>query len=511
LTSGHLMHESGISVAEMRVAEINSEFLGVPTVRLMEAAGTSVASEIRKRVPPGAKVAVLAGGGGKAGDGFVAARHLDSMGYDVVVFLVSSRVRHPDAVQNFEVLKSATTVKIASFEGRIEGFDVVIDALLGTGVRGAPRGKYADAIEAINKSGALLKVAIDLPSGVMPDTGEVPGAAVKADLTVTMHAPKKGLLLDPAREYVGELVIASIGVPRAAITRVGPGDIEVWFPKKPATAKKGDGGKVLVVAGSEEYVGAPWLTALGAWSAGADLVYLVAPEGVIEKRFSPEIIAHPLQGEKLVPEHVEVIQAYIHRADVVAIGPGLGIEAETFEAVNKLIANILAEGKHLVIDADALKALASRNLNLNGYAVMTPHLGEASKLLRRELENTREDRISAAKEIAKKYGSVVLLKGFIDVIAEPGGNVRTREGIGSSDMSAGGTGDILTGVTAEVLARSGNPFGAARASSFIMAVAGVLSYHEHGRSTPLNLLAYIPLIIRDPLGESMKALRYMSV
>ncbi len=509
MTSGHLMHESGISVAEMRVAEINSEFLGVPTIRLMEAAGASVASEIRKRVPPGARVAVLAGGGGKAGDGFVAARHLDSMGYDVTVYLVASRVRHPDAVQNFEVLKTATSVKIGPFEGSVNGFDVVIDALLGTGVKGAPRGRYAEAIEAMNNSNAGLKVAIDLPSGIIPDTGEVPGAAVKADLTVTMHAPKKGLLVEPARSYVGELVVANIGIPKAATTRVGPGDVQVWFTPKPATAKKGDGGKVLVVAGSAEYVGAPWLTAIGAWSAGADLVYLLAPEEVVRKRFSPEIITHSLRGEKLVTDHIDTIGKYIHRADVVAAGPGLGTDPATFEAVHELVKRALSEGKHLVIDADALKALSTKEVRLNRYAVMTPHLGEASKLLGRSLDNDRESRVEAAKEIARKYDTVVLLKGFIDIVAEPGGEFKVREGIGSSDMSAGGTGDILTGVVAEILARSGRPFGAARAASFIMAVAGVLSYHERGRSTPLNIVEYIPLIIKDPIGMARKALQYL--
>lgn len=509
MTSGHLMHVGRISVAEMRVAEINSEFLGVPTIRLMEAAGASVASEIRKRVSPGARVAVLAGGGGKAGDGFVAARHLDSMGFSVTVYLVASRVRHPDAAQNFEVLKSATGVEIKPFEGGVDGFDVVIDALLGTGVKGAPRGRYAEAIEVINSSGAGLKVAIDLPSGVIPDTGEVPGVAVKADLTVTMHAPKKGLLVEPARSYVGELVVANIGIPRAAITRVGPGDVKVWFTPKPATAKKGDGGKVLVVAGSAEYVGAPWLTAIGAWSAGADLVYLLAPENVVSRRFSPEIIAHPLRGEKLVPDHIDTIRTYIHRADVVAVGPGLGTDPATFEAVHKLVEDVVAEGKYLVIDADALKALSAKNIGLSRRAVMTPHLGEASKLLGRPLENSRESRVGAAKEIARKYDAVVLLKGFIDVVAEPDGGFRVREGIGSSDMSAGGTGDILTGVVAEILARSGNPFGAARAASFIMAVAGVLSYYERGRSTPMNLVEYIPLIIKDPVSTASKALQYL--
>ncbi len=509
MTSGHLMHESGISVAEMRVAEINSEFLGVPTIRLMEAAGASVASEIRKRIPSRTKVAVLAGGGGKAGDGFVAARHLDAMGYDVTVYLVASKVRHPDAVQNFEVLKTATTVKIVPFDSSIDGFNVIIDALLGTGVRGAPKGRYAEAIEAMNNSNAELRVAIDLPSGVIPDTGEVPGTAVKADLTVTMHAPKKGLMMEPARRYVGELVVASIGIPKAATTRVGPGDVQVWFAPKPVTAKKGDGGKVLVVAGSAEYVGAPWLTAAGAWSAGADLVYLLAPEEVVNKRFSPEIIAHPLRGEKLVPDHIDTVRTYIRHADVVAVGPGLGTDPATIEAVRMLVENVIAEGKYLVIDADALKALSVKNTSLSRRAVMTPHLGEASKLLGRLLENSRESRVRAAKEIAKKYDAVVLLKGFIDVIAEPGGELRLREGIGVSDMSAGGTGDVLTGVVAEILARSGNPFGAARAASFIMAVAGVLSYYERGRASPLNLVEYVPLVIKDPVNTASRALQYL--
>ncbi len=500
-----------VSVDEVRAADLNSEFWGVPTILLMENAGAGVAQIAYRKARDlslNERVAVVAGSGGKAGDGFVAARHLLNHGFSVNIYLTSRVIKHPDALRNFKILKNLFGVSIRKYEAGMKfDEDIVIDALLGTGVRGAPRGVVADAIRSINSS-KCFKISIDVPSGVDPETGEVPGDAVKADVTATMAAVKPGLL--KAKEYVGELHVINIGTPRNAFLAVGPGDVKVWFRQKATTAKKGDGGRVLVFTGSSRYVGAPWLTALAAWRAGADLVFLAAPKDVVEARFSPEIIAVGLKGETLGPGHVDAIlrEGLLSKCDAVVAGPGLGLTPETTEFIRKLISATTEYRIPIILDADALKALPHVKVGpLN--AVLTPHLGEASVLLNRKLSppGTVEERVSVAKEVSAKYGCVTVLKGYIDVIASPDGRHKLRVGVGHQDMSCGGTGDVLAGLIATAVARSRDLFRAACIAAFLNAAAGEYAYLVGGKASPIEILKYVPEIIKDPIGFSRKLLK----
>ena len=500
------MHPRILTVAEMRAADLNSEFWGVPTRLLMENAGAGVARVIVDAVGNGLHtVAVVAGSGGKAGDAFVAARHLLNHGFQVNVYLTSKVIRNEDAAANFEVLKNLRGVRITRYSlGQQFSEDVIIDGLLGTGVRGAPRGDIAYAIRSINSSQGL-KVSIDVPSGVNPDTGEVPGDAVRADITVTMAAIKPGLL--KATEYVGKLVVVNIGTPKNAFEAVGPGDVAVWFKHKERDAKKGDGGRVLVFTGSKEFVGAPWLTALGAWYAGADLVFLASLEEVLSHRFSPEILGIPLKGDRLNADHVNILkrQGFIRKIDVIVAGPGLGLHDETAGFVENLLKLASELNVPLVLDADALKVLPSINVPENVTLILTPHLGEASALLQRSLHpQSIDERVAIALEISKKYRANVLLKGPADVIAAPTGNYKLRVGVGHQDMSCGGTGDVLAGVLATALVRTKDPFRAACVAAFTNAIAGEYAYMQEGKASPLNILKYIPQILKDPLGFSRK-------
>jgi len=500
------MHPRVLTVAEMKAADLNSEFWGVPTRYLMENAGAGVARVIVDAVGEGPyTVAVIAGSGGKAGDAFVAARHLLNHGFQVNVYLASKVIRNEDAAANFKVLKSLRGVRISRYSlGQQFSEDVIIDGLLGTGVRGAPRGDIAYAIRSINSSRGL-KVSIDVPSGVNPDTGEVPGDAVKADVTVTMAAVKPGLL--KATEYVGKLVVVNIGTPKNAFEAVGPGDVAVWFKHKKPDAKKGDGGRVLVFTGSKEFVGAPWLTALGAWYAGADLVFLASTEEVLKHRFSPEVLGIPLKGDHLKPSHVNVLkkQNFIHKIGVIAAGPGLGLHDETANFIESLLKLASELNVPLVLDADALKVLPSINVPGNVTLVLTPHLGEASVLLQRSLHpQSIDDRITIALEISKRYKAYILLKGSVDVIMAPTGNYKLRIGVGHQDMSCGGTGDVLAGILATALVRTGNPFRAACIAAFTNAIAGEYAYMQSGKASPLNILNYVPHVLKDPLGFSRK-------
>jgi len=496
-----------LSSDEVRAADINSIFWGVSTRLLMENAGAGVARVVKELT--GGKpcsVAVIAGSGGKAGDSFVAARHLAGEDYEVHVYLVSKVVRHEDARENLEILKNQHNVLIRDYKpGTYLDYDVVIDGLLGIGVRGAPKDVYADAIKTINSSRGV-KVAIDVPSGLDPDTGEVPGDVVKADVTVTLVAPKPGLLKTP--DVVGKLIIINIGLPPNALRVVGPGDVEVWFKKKDVKAKKGEGGRILVITGSKEFVGAPWLTALGAWAAGADLVYLAAPEYVLKPRFSPEIIGLPLEGDYLTKDSVNGVVGIIKKVDVVVSGPGLSVREETREFVKALLTVTRELRKPLVLDADALKLISGEDLT-SIEVVMTPHLGEAAILIGVEpklliSEDTLETRINVAKNIVERYKATIILKGYIDVIMSRNGNFKIRSGVGHQDMSCGGTGDVLTGLVATSLARARDSFRAASVAAFVNAVAGELAYLIDGRSSPTNILKYIPQVLKDPLKTALR-------
>jgi NAD(P)H-hydrate epimerase len=276
-----------VTSTEMRIIDRNSAAWGVASLQLMEAAGKSVAEEVRRRLGgdvKGKKVVVFAGAGGNAGDGLTAARYLASWGARVTVYLLSRPEELRDeTLQEYKAVEAmdlSVDVRVirdpAEIPSRVEA-DVVVDALLGIGVRGRVRTIYARAIEAINSSKAL-RVAVDLPSGLDPDTGRPLGPVVKAHVTVTFHKPKKGLLSDEAKSYVGDLVVANIGVPPEAEIYVGPGDVEALIKPRPWTAHKGSSGRVLVVGGSETFTGAPALAALTALRMGVDLVIVAAPE-----------------------------------------------------------------------------------------------------------------------------------------------------------------------------------------------------------------------------------------
>lgn len=496
-----------VNTEDMRVLEINSRALGVPTLLLMENAGASIARVIELELGSleNKDITIVAGKGGKAGDSFVAARHLSRLGAKVKIYMLyhPSEIVHDDAKFNYRIISKMKSIAIQRFSRDIDlSSNVIIDGLLGTGIKGRVREPAASAIELMNRAKGI-KIAIDVPSGIDPDTGEVLGIAFKADITVTMHAIKPGLIR--AKEYVGKVVVANIGIPSEAWTYLGPGDIIARIRRKPRTAKKGDGGRILVIAGSSRYIGAPWLTALAAWAAGADIVTLAAPTPVLASRFSPEIIGYELSGEKLCSDHIDKLISLAGKHDVVAMGPGLGLDRETMETANRLIETLINKNKPLVIDADALKALALiKNIDLRMHTVVTPHLGEASLMLGKSISNDPSSRILAAIEISKKFNTITVLKGYVDIVTD-GEMYRIREGISPPDMSRGGTGDVLTGLIAGLIPRTSSILSAAYAGVMINAIAGGLAYKYRGASYPLYLIDFIPQVIKDP-EKSLKSL-----
>jgi len=501
------MSKLSITSREMRALEVNSEYFGVSRLQLMENAGRAVAMEIASRFTPvKARVAVFCGLGGNGGDGFVAARHLACAGFQVEVVLAGKSAdigdeaarRNWGALQSLKDTVSLHEVYDSSLIPDIKA-EVVVDALLGVGLKGNLRPPILQSVKKINELKAL-RVAVDVPTGVDSDSGEVLGGAVRAGLTVTFHRTKPGL--EKAKKYVGELVVRDIGLPSEFEGFAGPGDVQLIVKPRPPEAHKGDFGRLLVIGGSEVYSGAPALVALGALRAGVDLAYVAAPHKTAYaiSSVSPNLITVKLEGDYLNPRNVAAISRYLETSTAVAVGPGLGLHKETKQAVNELIKLVEAKKIPLLLDADGLKAFAEFKHAADSPLVLTPHAGEYMLLTGREPPRDLRERAEDVRKTAQELVAVVLLKGHVDVVSD---GKRTKLNFtGNPGMTVGGTGDVLSGVVAAFLAQGADPFEAAVAGAFINGAAGDFVRCEKGfHMVPTDLLDYIPRVIDDPMSH----------
>ncbi len=446
-------YEPLCSAAEMRVAE--EAYPGFPGTApdLMERAGAAVAYEAMRVYPHARRFAVVCGGGSNGGDGRIAARVLREAGREAV---------ETDAV---------------------EGCDVVIDALFGTGFHGAPRDEAAAMIERINAAG-LPVVAVDLPSGVDASTGEVAGVAVIASLTVTFQAGKIGLHVAPGRFHAGEIVVADIGLgPVAAAVRRATPALLQQVPLRSARDSKFTAGSVLVVGGSAGTTGAPVLTAMAALRADAGYVTIAAPRdciGAIEG-LALEPVKRPFDWD----DAEETIMAEAERAGAVAIGPGLGRGQEARALVARLLLRLELP---VVVDADALfdlEPVARRHPTL-----LTPHTGEIARLLDRRSEWVSEHRLEAARAASDRFGAVVLLKGAGTIVQAPHGDPVVCD-TGPPSLATAGTGDVLTGIAASFLAKGLDPVTAAAAAATAHGLAAAAVPYQAGLVAS-DLLAELP-------------------
>jgi len=471
---------------ELRVLDENSAWLGVTASFLMEAAGEAVARELSSRVRPGSQVLILCGSGNNGGDGLVAARRLSSMGYRVTVALTSRGDELTGAPrEKFLMLSRLFLTKLveradpSSVQPLLEKSDAVIVALVGTGVKGPLREPILSLVKLVNDSRAF-KLAVDLPAGVDPDTGEVKGTCLQADLVVTMHAPKPALL-----KGGWKYVVADIGIPREAELLAGPGDVRAALHKRRSTAKKGESGKLLVIGGGKDYSGAPSLAALAAMRMGVDLVAVATPESVAGtvRSYSPAMIVHPLPGDYLSGECIQSISSLTRRYDAFVFGMGLGRERETLDAVPRLISLLRETGKPFLVDADALHALPKPT-----GGVLTPHAGEFEAMTGAAptpepeggspTDEAMAKRVSEVMKAASEFGSVILLKGKYDVISD--GQRYKLDGTGNPGMAVGGVGDVLSGVIGAFLSWRNEPFKAAVAGSFVTGVSGDMAAAKKG-------------------------------
>ncbi|ELY53072.1 carbohydrate kinase [Natronococcus jeotgali DSM 18795] len=454
-----------ITGERMAAVDENAAALGVSQKQLMESSGNAVARAVREVADRGSSVAVVAGRGNNGGDAFVAARFLES--YDVTTLLLgpAENIGTEIARENWEALQHAgyDTHEIADSSGfELPDCDVVVDAMLGTGISGELREPAATAAEAINAADATV-VAVDVPSGFDADAGAVADNAVEADRVVTFHDAKPGLA-----ELDCELAVADIGIPAAAERDVGPGDVSLAEPD-------GREGRAYVIGGGP-YTGAPALAAQAALRTGAELSFVAAPDAVAGEiqGYAEDLIVQPYESEILTPEVAEdLLETATSYDNVVVIGPGLGTDEETLEAARRFLSGY--DGR-AVVDADALEVVPE--VETDATLVCTPNRGELARMGGPDAD----DLAAVADEIedfAAELGHVVLAKGENDVISD---GERTRiSRSGTVGMKVGGTGDTLAGIVAALL-EGAEPVDAAAAGAHVNGLAGerLAECHEHG-------------------------------
>ncbi|NJE10967.1 NAD(P)H-hydrate dehydratase [Thermococcus sp. MAR1] len=473
-------------IEDVYIWDINAEWLGITPYQLMENAGAGVARVIEERFGKGLRVAVFSGTGNNGGDGFVAARHL-SFENDVTLFLVGdeAKIRSEEARHNWETLKGLDFVRIKVLKDSayikaldLSGFDVIIDALLGAGTRGEPREPIRSAIEKINEYAGKAKiVSVDLPSGYPS------GVRVNADFAVTFQWDKE--------EYEGfERVVVKIGYPKELYHLVGPGDAKFALRKR--GEHKGQNGKLLIIGGSSSYYGAPYLASKGA-SYLVDLVYLVMPSEPAERISDPDLILRPVEGRNFSPGHVDELLSIAEKVDAVVLGPGIGLAEETKEFVREFVKRC---EKPLVIDADALKAVAEDLGVLKGKAfVLTPHVGEFAVLFGVKPEGSLAEKAEVVMGKAREIGGVILLKGPYDIISD--GKTWKYNRTGNRGMTTGGTGDVLAGIVGALLALGNEPLRAASIGAFLNGLAGDMVKEKLGENfTALEVAKKVPYAVK---------------
>ena len=468
---------------EMSRADKGAQALGIPGGVLMERAGVAMARIARELYAP-ERTLIVAGGGNNGGDGFVVARELHRVGVEVSV-LATKEGYEGDPKTNFEILRNLNVRFVGpqeEFEAELGRADLVVDALLGTGFSGAVREKEARLIEQMNQSAAPV-LAVDVPSGVDGATGEVHGAAVRADVTVCAHAAKVGCVVSPGREHAGEVVAVDIGIPPEA-------DVEpsfVWtdadslrgkIPRTAEPAHKYSAGALLVVAGSRSTTGAPQMVVRGAERTGCGIVFLATPQSSapsVDLELTEALVHGMPEDEEgyVTSAALEQILKLSERTSALALGPGMG----TGDEGRRLVEGILRETEvPIILDADAITNLAGTDVLAKRSAptVVTPHAGELGRLLGSGAKEVSAGRLRSARKAAEEHGCCVLLKGSDTLVVE--GDSVAVNSTGNVALATAGTGDILSGVIGALLSRGLDAYEAARAGAW-----------AHGRAAELWL------------------------
>jgi NAD(P)H-hydrate epimerase len=481
-----------------------TERFGIPSIVLMENAALAVVDAIGEHYPDCDRAAVFCGLGANGGDGFAIARHLEQRGVVASVFIVGDRTKiRGDAVANLEICErlALPLYEIVDDDSLNEALvhaadaDLIVDALFGTGLDRAPAGLNAEVIRTINDFGLPI-VAVDLPSGADASTAEPFDPCVRAALTITFAAPKICHVFEPAAILCGEVIVADISIPHAAIedenvtlALTTPADVRPYIEPRLAATHKGTYGHVAIIAGSPGRSGAAVLSARGAIRSGAGLVSVATDSETAKLVHAGSIESMTFCGDGVLE--------FINGKDAVLIGPGLADDEASYARVRQLVAEIELP---LVIDASALNAFAERGDELNPERrprVITPHPGELARIVGSTAKDINANRIDAARAAARATGCIVVLKGFQTLIAEPDGHINVNP-TGNPGMASGGMGDVLGGMIAALLARGIDPFAAAIAAVYLHGFAGDMLKDEMGDIglAALDLAERIPFAIK---------------
>ncbi|MGD0115751.1 MAG: NAD(P)H-hydrate dehydratase [Dehalococcoidia bacterium] len=468
---------------------------GVPVEKLMENAGRGVAEQVRALLGTvkGRRIVVLAGPGNNGGDGLVAARYLHDWGAEVRVYLLAQRraddANLPELVKReIDITDAESDPSFAALDRFLSDAELIVDALLGTGRARPIEANLAQILERVRRARSQPQpprlVAVDLPTGVNSDTGAVDPHALPTDLTVTLGYSKIGLHTLPGSQYAGDVEVVDIGLPDGAENSL---KVELmtdeWvaglLPQRPLDSNKGTFGRVLVVAGSENYIGAVHLAAVAAGRAGAGLVTVACPlsihpivaAGLVEATYLPLPDKEGGLSERGVADVLRVLEGY----DVMLIGPGLGGRSRTLEFVRSLLFE-LKEGTPTatVVDADALNTLGGVPgwaARMNAPLVLTPHPGELRRLSGKSIAEIQSDRLAAAMQSAVAWRQVVVLKGAHTVVATPDGRAAVSP-FANPALASAGTGDVLSGTIAGLLAQGLDRFAAASCGVYLHGMAG---------------------------------------
>ncbi len=510
-----------VTAAQMRELEQAAVAAGVSLDELMEQAGLAVAQEawLTLGVVAGRRVLVLIGPGNNGGDGLVAARHLAEWEADIVVYLTSARPSpdpHLDRLREMNVptFAAADDDEFASLQQALDGAEMIIDAILGIGRSRPIEGALAQVLRRVQAAAERRTpptiVAVDLPTGVDADSGSADALAITADMTVTFGLAKVGLYTLPGSTHAGRVQVVDIGIPkdaeRAVATElIDTPSVRARVPARSASGNKGTFGRVLVVAGSRNYVGAARFAAEACYRAGAGLVTIACPERVQQSIAAslPEATWLPYAGDDLSPEAVPAIVTALATFDVLLIGPGLGQADGTAAAVTTIVREAPDRVRAIVIDADALNALAKTpgwHRGVARPAILTPHPGEMSRLLGTTVEDVQRDRLNVATKTAAEWGQIVVLKGAHTVIAAPDGRAAISPHANPL-LATAGTGDVLAGTIAGLLAQGAEPFDAATCGVYVHGLAAEELGEDLGDRGLLasDLLPALPRAIRTIL------------
>ena len=491
-----------------------TERFAIPSLVLMENAAMAVVDAIFEHYPGCERASIFCGTGSNGGDGLAVARHLENRGVVPAVFIVGDRHKLTgDAATNLTIcerlaLPMYDITNVDSLNAALvhaSDADVIVDALFGTGLNRAAEGIYAEAIHSINEL-ALPVVAVDVPSGANASSAEPFDPCVQAAVTVTFAAPKIAHVFDPAAMFCGEVIVADISIPDAAIqdenvtlALTTPADVRPLIAPRLSSTHKGTFGHVAIIAGSPGRTGAAVMCARGAIRAGAGLVSVATDREAapLVNAGSIESMTLPVDLNSSLPEVTE----FLRGKDAVLVGPGLRDDEESYAFVRDLVAGI---EQPLVVDASALNAFAGRAKELsrkNSPRVITPHPGEMARLLGLTTKDVSAARIEIARDAARTCNCVVVLKGHQTLIASPDGHVNVNP-TGNPGMATGGMGDVLGGIIAAFLARGVDPFDAACAAVYIHGFAGDLLKEEMGDTglAAMDLAERIPFAIRRLQG-----------